>query len=60
MQFGAKMIGLSELIKNKYDVPQANKNIVRAIRVLYHSSQDEERRSTEKPKPTVLIMSETT
>lgn len=39
MQLGAKVVEFPEVIKVKHNVHQANKNLLRAITVLYSSSQ---------------------
>lgn len=49
-------VELSEFIKEKHNVHQAIKNMIRGIRVLYNRSQEEEGEAKQKPKSTVPIV----
>ncbi|CAD7085293.1 unnamed protein product [Hermetia illucens] len=59
-QLGAKIVELSEFIKDKHNVHQAIKNMVRAIRVLYNRSQMEEKNNKNTPNPAVPTVSQAT
>ncbi|CAD7080141.1 unnamed protein product [Hermetia illucens] len=58
-QLGAKIVKLSEFIKDKHNVHQAIKNMVRVIRVLYNRSQ-EEKNNKDTPNPAVPTVSQAT
>ncbi|CAD7081162.1 unnamed protein product [Hermetia illucens] len=59
-QLGAKIVELSEFIKDKHNVHQAIKNMVRAIRVLYNRSQMEEKNDKNTPNHPVPTVSQAT
>ncbi|CAD7081830.1 unnamed protein product [Hermetia illucens] len=59
-QLGAKIVELSEFIKDKHNVHQAIKNMVRAIRVLYNRSQMEKKNNKNTPNPAVPTVSQAT
>ncbi|CAD7091387.1 unnamed protein product [Hermetia illucens] len=60
IQLGAKIVELSEFIKDKHNVHQAIKNMVRAIRVLYNRSQMEEKNTKDTPNPAAPTVSQAT